>query len=42
MPMAMMLDNVEYQQAVALGLPIKSFAEFIYEMSKAKRRIVIG
>jgi UDP-N-acetylmuramate: L-alanyl-gamma-D-glutamyl-meso-diaminopimelate ligase len=42
MPMSMMLDNPEYLRAKELWLPIKSFAEFIYEMSRDKRRIVIA
>ncbi len=35
-------DNPEMHRALELGLPIKSFPEFIYEMSKNKKRIVVG
>lgn len=42
MPMSMMLDNPEYTRAQELGIKIQSFAEFIYDFSKHKRRIVIG
>ncbi|WP_026462650.1 UDP-N-acetylmuramate--L-alanine ligase [Adhaeribacter aquaticus] len=35
-------DNPELQKALAMGLPVYSFPEFIYEQSQNKQRIVIG
>jgi len=35
-------DNPELQQAQALGLPIYSFPEYIYQASKHKQRVVIA
>lgn len=35
-------DNPELQRAVALGLPIYSFPEYIYQESKNKTRVVVG
>lgn len=35
-------DNPELNKAMQMGLVIKSFPEFIYEMSKDKKRIVVG
>lgn len=35
-------DNPELHQAIALGLQVMSFPEFLYEHSKNKKRIVIG
>lgn len=35
-------DNPELQQAIALGIPVYSYPEYIYEQSKNKTRIVIG
>ncbi|GHB49018.1 UDP-N-acetylmuramate--L-alanine ligase [Mongoliitalea lutea] len=36
------IDNPELQQARALGIPVYSFPEFIYQQSKDKTRIVIS
>jgi len=35
-------DNPELEKAMALGLRIYSYPEFLYEQSKNKRRLVIG
>lgn len=35
-------DNPELEKALALGLQVCSFPEFFYEMTKGKRRVVIG
>lgn len=35
-------DNPELKKALELGLDVKSFPEFIYEMSRDKRRVVVG
>jgi UDP-N-acetylmuramate: L-alanyl-gamma-D-glutamyl-meso-diaminopimelate ligase len=35
-------DNPELQRAKDLGIPIFSYPEYLYEQSKAKKRIVIG
>lgn len=35
-------DNPELQAAKALGLPIYSYPEYLYEQSKTKTRVVIG
>jgi UDP-N-acetylmuramate: L-alanyl-gamma-D-glutamyl-meso-diaminopimelate ligase len=35
-------DNPELQQATALGLPIYSFPEYIYQESLQKTRVVVG
>lgn len=35
-------DNPEMQKAVALGIPVYSYPEFLYEHSKNKTRVVIG
>ncbi len=34
--------NPEIDRAVELGIPVSSFPEFIYEMSKDKKRVVVG
>lgn len=35
-------DNPELLKAKALGLPVYSYPEYLYEQSKSKKRIVIG
>lgn len=35
-------DNPELLKAKELGIPVQSFAEFVYEHSRAKKRVVIG
>ena len=35
-------DNAELKKAQELGIPIYSYPEYIYEQSKAKKRVVIG
>ena len=35
-------DNAELKKAQALGIPIFSYPEYIYEQSKEKKRVVIG
>lgn len=35
-------DNPELQKAIALGLKIYSFPEYMYEQTKNKKRIVVG
>lgn len=35
-------DNPELLKAIELGIPVRSFPEYLYEHSKNKKRIVIG
>ena len=35
-------DNPELQQAKALGIPVYSYPEYLYQQSQLKKRIVIG
>lgn len=36
------MDNPELQKAKALGVPVYSFPEYVYEQSKDKKRVVIA
>jgi len=35
-------DNPELEKALSLGIPVRSFPEYLFEQTKTKKRVVIG